>query len=271
MFKKMFVVAGGLLLLGTLFFGRDACSYMRTAVGSLREGVRDSIPIKVELQRAHDMIAQLTPEIQQNMHLIAAEEVQVDRLRRQVGDLQEQIAQDEQEIRQMQADLDSGQSQYYYANVRYSREQVNTDLTRRFDRFQTNEATLQNLVKVLHAREQGLAAANEKLVGMQAARRQLQVEVANLEARMKMVEVAQTTSDFNFDDSQLARTRELIDRIGTRIEVAERILDTQTHFADEIPLQVQPENEDISQRITEYFESQETQQTALEPSYVGAN
>lgn len=266
MFKKMFIVAGGLLLLGGLFFGRDACSYVRTAVGSLREGVRDSIPIGVEMDRAHNMIAQLTPEIRRNMHLIAAEEVQVDRLRRQVTSLQEQLVDDEQEIRQLQTDLESGNSQLYYAGVRYSQNQVRTDLTRRFERYQTNEATLQNLVKVLHAREQGLAAANEKLAGMQAARRQLEVEVANLEARKKMVEVAQATSDFNFDDSHLARTRELIERIDTRIEVAERLLDTQTHFHDEIPLDSAPENEDISQRITEYFNGQ-----TADEKFVGAN
>ena len=46
-------------------------------------------------------------------------------------------------------------------------------------------------------------------------------EVENLEAQMKMVEVAQTASEFNFDDSQLSRTRKLLDDIRTRVEVAE--------------------------------------------------
>ena len=87
---------------------------------------------------------------------------------------------------------------------------------------------------------------------MLAAKRQLQVDVENLQARQKMVEVAQTTSEFNFDDSHLARTKELIRDIQTRIEVSEKLLNAETSFHDRIPLD-EPVVEDVSEQITEYF------------------
>jgi hypothetical protein len=68
-----------------------------------------------------------------------------------------------------------------------------------------------------------------------------------------MVEVAQTTSDFNFDDSQLARTKELINDIHTRIDVAEKLVDSEGYFQDEIPLDEEPEAGDVSNEIAEYF------------------
>ena len=91
------------------------------------------------------------------------------------------------------------------------------------------EATLGKLRQILAARESGLNAGREKLKAMQAAKTQLEVDVANLEARLEMVKVAQTTSDFNFDDSRLSRTKELVKDIGARIDVAEKLVNAETY------------------------------------------
>ena len=88
---------------------------------------------------------------------------------------------------------------------------------------------------------------------MLAAKQQLEIDVENLEARLKMVEVAQTTSEFNFDDSHLARTRELVSDIHTRIEVSAKLLDAQTDFHARIPLDLPQATEDISDQIAQYF------------------
>ena len=52
---------------------------------------------------------------------------------------------------------------------------------------------------------------------MLAAKRQLEVDIENLEARKKMVEVAQTTSNYQFDDSQLGQVKELVTDLRTRL------------------------------------------------------
>ena len=97
---------------------------------------------------------------------------------------------------------------------------------------------------------------------MLTARRQLEVDIENLEARLKMVEVAQTTSEFNFDDSHLARTRELVQDIDTRIAVAERLINAETIFHDRIPLD-KPAAEDVSNQISEYFETMGSETESL--------
>ena len=83
---------------------------------------------------------------------------------------------------------------------------------------------------------------------------------------MKMVEVAQTTSDFQFDDSQLARTKGLLQDIQTRIEVAERLVDSEGYFADEIPLS-QPEVEDVSDEVAAYFGMAGTEEFVVETQH----
>jgi hypothetical protein len=108
------------------------------------------------------------------------------------------------------------------------------------------------LRKILNARERGLVAAQDKLKAMRAAQRQLEVDVENLEARLKMVEVAQTSSDFNFDDSHLSRTKELIAEIATRIDVAEKLVNADEQYPDQIPLE-EPVSGDILEEVTLHF------------------
>ena len=116
---------------------------------------------------------------------------------------------------------------------------------------------MDQLKQVLRARENGLKAAREKLENMLAAKRQLAVDIENLEARLKMIEVAQTTSQFNFDDSQLARTRDLINEIGTRLDVTEKMMNQHVQLSDRIPLEEdEAASEDVLDAVTRHFSEQ---------------
>lgn len=256
MLKRSIYVGSGALLLMGLLFGRDACSYVTTTVGWVKDSVRESIPIEFEIERARKMLTELEPEIRRNMHLIAKEEVALERLEKQVERLGNKQEKDQNDLIRLKAHLDSGKGYFQHAGQRYSEQQVRADLGNRFERFKTGDQTLTNLSKVQHARKRSLEAARQQLDGMLAAKRNLIVDVENLEARKKMVEVAQTASDFNFDDSRLARTKELITSIRTRIEVAEKMVDADLDFHDGIPLDA-PTDGDVSEEIAAYFDSRE--------------
>jgi len=259
MLKKLMFATGGVGLLTVLFVGRDAASYVTTTVGKVHDSVKESVPIEFQLERARKMIVDLDPEIRHNMHLIAKEEIRVKRLQREIEERTARLDKDRRDLERLNADLRSGNATFQYANAHrtYTAQEVKADVVKRFKRYKTNDGTLLNLEKVLRAREQTLDGARRKLEGMLAVQKQLGLDVENLQARMKMVEVAQTTSEFNFDDSHLSRTKELIDYIQTRIDVAEKLVNSETHFYDEIPLD-EPETDDISgadltNEIDEYF------------------
>jgi hypothetical protein len=253
MLKKSLIVGAGLLLAGGLLFGRNGWSYLSTTMGRVQQSVKDSVPIGFEIERARKMIVDLDPEIRRNMHLIAKEEVEVEQLQRQVTVSETDLARDRDNILRLKDHLDSGNGTFVVHGRSYSPKQVQTDLGNRFERYKTGEATTDKLRKILEARQRGLEAAREKLDGMLASKRDLEVNVENLEARLKMVEVAQTTSDFNFDDSQLARTKELIRDIQTRIDVAEKLVNADTKFHEEIPLDEPEADTDLSKEIADYF------------------
>ena len=77
-----------------------------------------------------------------------------------------------------------------------------------------------------------------------------------------MLEVAQTASQINVDDSHLARTKDLITNIRTRIQVAEKLISAETEYHEEIPID-EPNAEDISARIAEYFETDHPEVAAV--------
>jgi chromosome segregation ATPase len=258
MFKRLLISGTTLAALGLFFFGRDAFSYVRTSVGWIKDSVKNNVPIDFELQRARRMIKNLVPDIRQNMHRIAAEEVEVGRLTQQIAENSSRLDRDRSEIMRLKSDLGGSCRKLEYAGRRYSTEEVKADLSHRFERYKTHEATLASLNQMQRARQRSLEAARQKLEGMLATKRQLEVDVEHLEARLKMVETAQSTSNYNFDDSQLSRARGLITDLQTRLEVAERMVEADVAVQGQIPLDAAaPEN--ILDQVADYFQARDGQ------------
>ena len=252
MCKRVIFATVGLTLLGVFFFGRGAASYVGTAVGRIKSSIKESVPVTFELDRARKMVKDLVPDIQQNMHKIAQEEVEVDRLDHQITDCRQKLEKDKAAVLRLKGDAESAKQEFSYSGRVYTVAQVKADLSNRFERYKTADATLKSLEEIHIARQKSLEAARQKLEGMLAAKRQLEVDIENLEARQKMVEVAQTTSNFQFDDSQLGQVKELVSDLRTRLQVAEKMVNAETSLHDEIPLDAStPAN--IVDQVTDYF------------------
>jgi chromosome segregation ATPase len=239
-------------VLALVFVGRDAVSYLRTSLGYVKDSVHETVPIGFQIDRARQMIRDLEPEVRKNMHLIAKEEVEVEKIQKQVNDLEARLTKEEEELKKLHADVKSGKKSFEYGGRKYNVEQVRTDMACRFDRLKTGQATLKSLREIHAARSKSMDAARQKLEGMLAARRQLKVDVESLEARMHLVAAAQTTSNYNFDDSQLGRVKELVNDLRTRLDVTERLVGTEATYHDEIPVN-EPAPANIVEQVGEYF------------------
>lgn len=254
MIKKMVLAGGALALLSSVTLGVPMFSYARCGVDWLRSSASDSMPMEWEIKRARQMIADLKPEIQMNAKRIAREKVEVARLQKQLSDTDARLAKTESDIERLTEDLRSESPYYTYGGRTYTSAQVKNDLGNRFKRFKTRHATSEKLAQMLTARESSLRAAQERMEAMLSAKRQLEVEVENLQARVGALRVAQTSSQLNLDDSHLARTRELLDEIATRIDVEEETMSVDVEYFGEIDLE-EPNQEDLLDEISAYFEN----------------
>jgi chromosome segregation ATPase len=252
MIRRVLIGGSAALLVMGLMFGRDAASYVRTTAGWVKESVAEKVPVEFQIERARKLITDLEPEVRRNKHLIVREEVALEALANQLQKLEEKQTQEKANLLRMQAAVAEGGPTIVFASRQYTVDQVKRDMTNRFERYKTNDETVYNLRRVLNARQKSLEAARSELEQMLASRNQLIAEVEKLEARQKMVSVAQTSSEFNLDSSVLARANQLVREVETRLDVTERMLSADLQFAEEIPLEV-PTSDDIASQVSEYF------------------
>jgi len=253
MLKKILVGTGILLTTGAIVFGTDAYSYLSTSAKKVRHEVKASVPLDFEVDRARQLVSDLVPDIQKNMHIIAQEEVEIEDLRDQITRAEKNLAVERERVMALRRDVDNSEGRFQYAGRKATPRDVKVELTRRFDRFQTAEATVKAKRQMLEAREKSLTAAREKLEGMFSAKRDLEIQVQNLEARLKMLQAAQTTSQFSFDDSQLSRCKKAVLELRKRLDVAERILEQDGKLADSLVSEEFEGAEDIAEQVDRYF------------------
>lgn len=252
MIKKLVVTTLGVGLLGGVLGATNLGSYLTTGCRQVSDSVEDSVPMTFQIDRARNMVRDLEPEIRHSMHVIAKEEVEVGELDKRLETATAKAGKDKSEIMRLQSDLSSGKNVFRYAGHSYSEGEVKEDLARRFNRYKTVDGTIESLQQMRDARQRNLDAAREKLTAMIGAQRQLQVDVENLEAKLKLVEVAEASSDFQFDDSKLARAKQLMVDIRTKLDVAAKLANADTTFQEEIPLD-ETEAEDVTTQVAEYF------------------
>jgi len=252
MVKKLMLSVLAVGVVAGLLLGSNVMSYLTTSYERVTRTVEDSVPMEFQIDRARKMVRDLEPEIRRSMHVIAKEEVEVEQLNKRIEGAESKSGKDKSEIMRLQADLQTGETVFRYAGQRYTAGEVKQDLARRFARFKTADATIGSLRDMRKARQGNLDAAREKLAAMMNAQRQLLVEVENLEAKLKLVEVAQASSDLQLDDSQLARAKGLMADIRAKLDVAAKLANADISFHDEIPLEG-PAPDNITDQVADYF------------------
>ncbi|MEM1225447.1 MAG: hypothetical protein AAGJ40_07105 [Planctomycetota bacterium] len=253
MIRKLLTTGAALGLLTGVTLATPLGSYARCGWNYVTSSANDAVPVEWELKRARQMIADLKPEIESNARRIAEEKIHVVKLERELDQTQSRLAKSKSDIQRLTADLKMDRNSYAYGGKTYTSAQVKSDLSHRFKRFQTREQTSEKLSQMLHARQSSLRAATERMDAMLDARRQLEVEVENLQARLGALRVAQTSSKLNLDDSHLSKTRDLLDDIATRIDVAEETMAVDVEYFGEIELD-EPSDETLLEDITAYFD-----------------
>lgn len=254
MIKKILMVTGAVVLIPAFIFGRDAWSYVRTAGQSVRNAVKSEVPPEFEIKRIKELVDNLIPDIRRCMHVIAEQQVDIENLRDDLDRRQAELAKQEELLLGMTDDLESGQSTFKYASHVYTAEEVRLDLASRFAKFKVSREAADRDRQILKARETALTANQKKLEGMLDSKQTLEVEIAQLEARVKSIQAAESVSELSFDDSQLAQAKQAIRDLNRQMDVRERMMDVEGRFTDLIPLEdLRKVPADLSQQVRSYL------------------
>jgi hypothetical protein len=265
MLKKVLIGSAAAAVLGGFVFGRDLCSYVRTGASSVRQAVKSEVPIEFELQRARNLVEQLIPDIRHCMHVIAEQQTDVEYLQQAITRKHAEIGKQKESIVALRNDLGSGRSVFVYASRSYSPHDVKRDLSVRFERFKAAEEILSADQKILAAREQNLNANQEKLQGMLQAKKDLEVKLEQLTARLETIRAAETVSTLAIDDSNLSHARKLISDLNKQLDIKQKMLDAEGKFTGLIPVESTSNVvvDDICEQVDAYLSAEPADATQV--------
>ena len=257
MCKKITIAAIGLVLVGGLLFGSNFIPYAQTAFQRVKAQAQDAVPLEVQIETARNQLKKIDPEIEDMVWQVAKEKAEIKRLDNDLERQSEVLAKRYDEMMTLREHISSGEEVYVATNGKaYTNDRVTEDLRHRFSLYQTAEATKEKSAQILDLRKVALESALTKIAEAQSQQRELEVQIDNLVARQRMVDVAKTASQLDIDDSQLSKTRGMIDDIGARIDTEEEMLSLAPKYFGEIPVSndsVLADDGDILDEFDAYF------------------
>ena len=255
MLKRTLIGVAVLATLGTFVFGRDVFSYAATWGGTVRDAVKAEVPLEFEIDRARTEVENLVPDIRDMMHVIASAQVDIDHKAKDVERKSDSLKSKKNAILALRNDLDTGQTQFVYAQHSYSADDVRKDLEKRFKLYKVAENSLESDVQILTAWQRTMTANQDKLDTMLTAKQDLEVQIEQLGARLRTVEAAEATATLDFDDSKLARAKKLILELNKQLDVRERQANLEGEVNGLIPVEAghEPTEASITNRIDDYF------------------
>ena len=257
MFKKAAYATLGAVLLVGILYGSNLIPYAQTAFKQVKSQAQDAVPIEFQIDAARTQLEKIGPEIKGMVYQIAKEKAEIKRLGNDLESQQANLTKLYDKMMTLRNHVASGEEVYVATNGKaYTNDRVKEDLRHRFTVYQTAEMTLKKSEQVLDVRKVALEQAFAKLDEAQAQQRELEVQIENLVARQRMVEVAKTASSLNIDNSQLSKTREMIDEISSRIDTEEAILSLAPEYLGTGQIPVGDEvlgDTDILQEMDAYF------------------
>ncbi len=217
--------AASVLILGGLIFGSELMSYVRTGAGSVRESVRDSVPVEFELQRARDLINEILPELHANIRIIAEDEVEIAALEKDLTATRENVEQERQQLASLRNTLKTQQVSYEVGGREFTRSELTERLAQRLTRVQDAELILASKEKLLENRKDSLKAAMQLLDRARSRKVELEQKIESLVAQHRLVQASAVGSRVQVSDTKLARADQLLADIQKRLDVAERVLE----------------------------------------------
>jgi DNA repair exonuclease SbcCD ATPase subunit len=256
MFRKIGIVAvlvgAGLFVMNRAGLG----SYGATAFHKIRGACKNQVPVEFEIERLKYQIAELVPDMKRHLSSIAEEMVATQNLREDITETNANLKRQKEAIMAMTKDLERGTVTISYGGHEYSASRIREKLARDFRSYQRCEAEVKSKEKLLDAKEKALDAAREQLTTIRSQKQDLEVQVAQLEAELKAVRLAQSHSKFQIDDTSLARCKQTLAEIQSRLKVEKQTSELQGEFANDNAIPVDQRDKgtpELTKEISAYF------------------
>jgi chromosome segregation ATPase len=254
--KKKIGFLALIVLIGMFVFHRTHVgSYFATAWANVTQTAKRQVPLEFEIDRIRHEIDQLDGDMRGQLGPIAEEMATVKTLRHKVKVTRESLAGEKAALLALTRQLEGGEKYVSTGDEEYSADDARAKLAGDFASYQRCEAELKSQQQLLAAKEQSLKAVREQLASMKTLKRDLEVQLAQMEAELKTVRLAQTKDKYQLDDSRLSDIKASLADIEHRLNVERAKTELNGQFAGKpVPARkkVLPTSE-LTAAVNKYF------------------
>ena len=195
------------------------------------------------------------PEVRNLLRTVAEQSVDLRDLERQIQSREENLEQQQAVVLALRDELSTDKDVFICQSRSCSREEVQQELQHRFDAFCRLEETVSRDHQIRAALQGTLRANQSRLDSVLSRREELDVEVAQLESRLRQIEAAEEASTLQVDDTRFAAVESMIRRMNHDLDVRESILESEGRLLSRLPDSIgnRASEHDVLAAVDEYF------------------
>lgn len=219
MLKKLIVVGLVGFVAVAAVKGSKLGSYIRSEFEALKDKVEANVPPEKEIARLRSEIKQLDKDILGVVNQLARERVEVNQLKEKIDDLQARQGEDKELLQARANAIKAATEQVTFGDRTLSIPAAKAELEEGVKRFTANQKSLESLVATCASREKVRDTLEKQLETLKAQKAELAAAVDALEAEVTMLKLQQMESKYQTDDTRLAKIKENMRTLRTKIEI----------------------------------------------------
>jgi len=258
MLKKV-VIAGLAVAVGVAvlaWLSPKLISTIRYTAEQAVQSAEDAVPLETEIGRLRSEVKRLENDEHTYYSQVAKQAVEVDKLRKDVDDTMANMDKQWSNIEAMRKDLgDTERTSFKYGARKFGRDEVTEQLARDFKSYENCEKELKAKKELLSAADKSLAASEDQLGSLKGTRKDMQTELEQLEADLKLVRLKEAQTNLVVNDTDYGQVKSDIGKLRDKIATRQKALDYQGKFAngtiDATASRDQPDEKELIKQIDE--------------------
>lgn len=219
MLKKMVILGVLGFVAVSAFGGTKIASYIRNEIREARQRAEDNIPPEKEVSRLRNELKLLDKDIMNVVNELAKQRVEVNNLKEQVDDRAAKQERTEALLKARAEAIKTSEGQVTFGNRTLTVDAAKVELKADVKVWEANEKTLTTLKATMATRIKVRDSLEKQLEAMKNQKAELAAAVDGMEAQIAELKLQQTESKYQTDDSRLAKIKEDLRKLKTKVDV----------------------------------------------------
>jgi len=221
MCKKLCIATGAVIvgLLVITFTGLGTLAQVKWNDAS--RWMEKQVPPETQLKQLQVESDKIDKDIKKNLGKLAAQEVEYERLEKNVTAMKDQQITLKAEVAAMDKALNDQKEKVSYNGKTYRPSELALRLESKVNELERQKTVIKTHEQVLASKRQSLELAHERIQEMREQKKNIQLTIAKLEARIEALKLKQVDCPIEVDGSQVNKCNVLADKLDRQLSEEE--------------------------------------------------